>query len=109
MDEDTEVLDWGCGLDDYQSYDTRRSRENIGEPRQHAEEDCDDTVSLGGGGGDLGVVYAYQSRSYQGKSKPSNISRHHNRDHYRESSYSNVRQSSQSCLSPHTRLTSTQN
>ena len=86
---------------------TRRSRENIGEPRQHAEEYCDDTVSLGGDEDDLGVVYAYQSRSYQEKSKPSDISRHHNRDHYRESSYSSVRQSSQSYLSPHARLTST--
>jgi len=97
MDEDTEVLDWGHEEDDYQSYDTRRSRENIGEPRHHADEDCDDTVSLGGDEDDLGVVYAYQSRSYQEKPK-SDISRHHNRDHHRESSHTGARQLSR--LSP---------
>ena len=102
MDEDTEVLDWGHEEDDYQPYDTRRSRENIGEPRHHADEDCDDTVSLGGDEEDLGVVYAYQFRSYQEKSKSFEISRHHNRDHYRESSHSSARQPSQSHLSsPH--------
>ena len=100
MDEDAEVLDWGHEEDDYQSYDTRRFRENIGEPRHHADEDCDDTVSLGGDEDDLGVVYAYQSRSYQEKSKYSEISRHHSRDHYRESSHSSARQPSQSYLSP---------
>ena len=100
MDEDTEVLDWGHEEDDYQSYDTRRSRENIGEPRHHVDEDCDDTVSLGGDEDDLGVVYAYQYRSYQEKSKYPEISRHHHRDHYRESSHSSARQPSQSYLSP---------
>jgi len=100
MDEDTEVLDWGHEEDDYQSYDTRRSRENIGETRRHADEDCDDTVSLGGDEDDLGVVYAYQSRSYQEKSKSSEIPRHHNRDHYRESSHSSARQPSH-LSSPH--------
>ncbi|KAF9653730.1 hypothetical protein BDM02DRAFT_1660518 [Thelephora ganbajun] len=98
MDEDTEVLDWGHEEDDYQSYDTRRSHENICEPRHHAGEDCDDTVSLGGDEDDLGVVYAYQSRSYQEKPKSSEITRHHNRDHYRESSQSSARQPSH--LSP---------
>ena len=96
MDEDTEVLDWGHEEDDYPSYDTRRSRENIGEPRYHADED--DTVSLGGDEDDLGVVYAYQSRSHQEKPKSSEISRHRDRDHHRESSHSSARQSSH--LSP---------
>ena len=100
MDEDTEVLDWGHEEDDYQSYDTRRSRENIGEPRHHADEDCDDTVSLGGDEDDLGVVYAYQSRSYQEKPKSSDIPRHHSRDHHRESSHSSARQPSH-LSSPH--------
>ena len=100
MDEDTEVLDWGHEEDDYQSYDTRRSRENMGEPRHHVDEDCDDTVSLGGDEDDLGVVYAYQYRSYQEKSKYPETSRHHHRDHYRESSHSSARQPSQSYLSP---------
>ena len=94
MEEDTEVLDWGHEEDDYQSYDIRRSRENIGEPRHHSDEDCDDTVSLGGDEDDLGVVYAYQSRSYQEKSKSFEISRHHNRDHHRESSHTSTRQPS---------------
>jgi hypothetical protein len=94
MDEDTEVLDWGHEEDDHPSYDTRRSRENIGEPRYHADEDCDDTVSLGGDEDDLGVVYAYQSRSHQEKPKSSEISRHRDRDHHRESSHSSARQSS---------------
>lgn len=98
MEEDTEVLDWGHEEDDYQSYDTRRSRENIGEPRHHTDEDCDDTVSLGGDEDDLGVVYAYQSRSYQEKSKSFETSRHHNRDHHRESSHTSTRQPSH--LSP---------
>ena len=98
MDEDTEVLDWGHEEDDYQSYDIRRSRENIGEPRHHADEDCDDTVSLGGDEDDLGVVYAYQSRSYQEKSKSFETSRHRDRDHHRESSHTSARQPSH--LSP---------
>lgn len=93
-----EELDWGHEEDDYQPYDTRRSRENIGEPRHHPDEDCDDTVSLGGDEEDLGVVYAYQSRSYQEKSKTFEVSRHHNRDHHRESSHSSTRQPSH--LSP---------
>ena len=102
MDEDTEVLDWGHEEDDYQPYDTRRSRENIGEPRHHADEECDDTVSLGGDEDDLGVVYAYQYRSYQEKSKSFDVPRHRDRDHYRESSHSSARQPSQSYLSsPH--------
>ena len=94
MDEDTEVLDWGQEEDDYQPYDTRRSRENIGEPRYHADEDCDDTVSLGGDEDDFGVVYAYQSRSHQEKLKSSEVSRHRDRDHHRESSHSSARQPS---------------
>ena len=56
-------------------------------------------VSLGGDEDDLGVVYAYQSRSYQEKPK-SDISRHHNRDHHRESSHTGARQLSRLSL-PH--------
>jgi hypothetical protein len=98
MDEDTEVLDWGHEEDDYPSYDTRRSRENMGEPRYNADEDCDDTVSLGGDEDDFGVVYAYQSSSHQEKSKSSEVSRHRDRDYHRESSHSGARQPSH--LSP---------
>ena len=94
MDEDTEVLDWGHEEDDYPPYDTRRSRENMGEPRYNADEDCDDTVSLGGDEDDLNVVYAYQSSSL----KSSEVLRHRDRDHHRESSYSGPRQPSH--LSP---------
>lgn len=100
MDEDTEVLDWGHEEDDYPSYDTRRSRENIGEPRYNADEDCDDTVSLGGDEDDLGVVYAYQSSSHQEKPKSSELPRHRDREHHRESSHSGARQTSH-LSSPH--------
>lgn len=98
MDEDTEVLDWGHEEDDYPSYDTRRSRENMGEPHYNVDGDCDDTVSLGGDEDDLGVVYAYQSISHQEKLKSSEVPRHRDRDHHRESSHSGARQTSH--LSP---------
>lgn len=94
MDEDIEVLDWGHEEDDYPSYDSRRSRENMGEPRYNVDEDCDDTVSLGGDEDDLGVVYAYQSSSHREKPKSSEVSRHRDRDHHRESSHSGPRQPS---------------
>src|SRR6202000_1374003 len=98
MDEDAEVLDWGQEEDDYPSYDPRRSRENMDEPRYNVGEDCDDTVSLGGDEDDLGVVYAYQSTSHQEELKSSEVPRHRDRDYHRESSYSGARQPSH--LSP---------
>jgi len=98
MDEDTKDLDWGHEEDDYQSYDTRRSCENIGEPRHYADKDCNDTVSLGGDEGDLGVIYAHQF--IPGKAQ-TEVSRYHSRDH--QSSDTGARQLSR--LSPHIHLT----